>query len=113
MAISCPLRFGDPAQTINASEEYYFKQKDDFVKSIQFSLDGSHLLASTEFGKFSIYSVPENIVDKNKFYLERSDVDGIPSTTDQKVNLIAHFGAGECIYDCKWYPSSISADPTR
>ena len=110
---ACPLRFNcGSSQSIGSSAECSFIDGNDFVKSIQFSFDGSYLLASTESGKFCVYSVPQHVVGEHKFYTAECNTDDT-LISDQEFNQQSTFGAGECIYDCKWYPSSIAGDPTR
>ena len=96
-------------------EKYSIRSKDEFVKGLQWSPDGSCLLAATESNRLVLYDSNVTMVDENRYYVNEN---ATTSTSNPESfggsGLVEslNVSAGESVYDFKWYPYMNSQNPT-
>ena len=78
----------------------------DFSRLLKLSPDGNLLLCSTELNSVDVLTLPESIVNENRYY-KNSIVNSGGSTWSN----VSSFDNGESVYDLSWYPHMKSNDP--
>ena len=107
--MSCPLNLkAGICLTNSVACEDAKKNSGNFIKSVQFSPDGSCTLSATENNDVLICSVDEKLARKHAYYqVEEFDqpMESISTSTHSSAfALQSCIPIGEAIYDLKWYP---------
>lgn len=87
--------------------------KDKFLKSFQFSPDGTSALTTSEDNYFQIYEIDKSIIEEKKYY-KQNLLSSFSSNSSNSSNYLYSKNkimAGESIFDSKWYPFANSNDP--
>lgn len=115
------IRFSDGIRN-EYSLEWSESINDNFLKSLQFSPDGSCLLSSSENGRLQVWNVTDNgFVERNKYYYYSSTTNESTElapvqeiSTDVKISnplsMQHDINAGESVFDCKWHPYANAQD---
>jgi WD40 repeat protein len=108
--LSDPILHFDERFILTSNLEVCKSLKDKFLKSFQFSPDGTSVLTTTEDNYFQIYEIDESIIEEKKYYKQSlsSSFSSNPNNYLYSKNKIM---AGESIFDSKWYPFANSSDP--
>ena len=103
MSIDCPLQANGEVKQVGSLS---FTPLDNFVKSFQFSPDGSLCLTGDERANAYVTQVDQTTVSKNRYYNLGSDTNGDASNNSALSAVHTTIPIGEAIYDMKWHPTS-------
>ena len=75
--------------------------KNEFLKSLKFSPDGSTLLTTSESNYVGLWSLDANLCNELSYYPRNDERN---PTTENNLSLSTAIAIGDSIYDTAWYP---------
>lgn len=109
MENKCPIRFHSKGVFLSARHNFEPQSKhEEFYSGAKWSPSGEDLLCTSQPNAVHLLGASEEIIDKNRYYVQDEVEDGSVSSI---IRPVASKCVGEAIYDTAWYPFQNLNDP--
>ena len=105
--MSCPLKFDSNCKF---QSQFNSTRKNDFIKFMVLSPDGTELLVCNDSDITEIFSLPQNLI-KSKLYYDIPELKIQDINDSDSLKFERSIPVGESIFDAKWYPFMNKTDP--